>query len=468
MTPDARRHARGMAALLHPAAERLDRRFKRILRERSYNDDIVRAICAITPGAAAQCKTFAVFLESVGYHGRRLAKLNIAPDEVLQALKDFGALMDTVLAGRFQPVREQIDLAIRLALNEAYYQVREAETQALFGIYRAETDAEDFDSLLRRLVGVLTTALRARSGRLIELEQPLSRELSEPRYILRGSTHESLIADAKMRGRHASYWSYPLAERLVAQFGFATPYPWLPRELVLLEAAAERCRAAIERRRLEAAALRLAAEKHRAEEEERRRIGRELHDEAGQSLVFLRLQLELIERDAPPAVRHRITASREVVESAIVEIRRILSALGPQVVERLGLIAALRQLGARFAKMHSAEIQMRIPQSIPAHDPAVAEAIYRAAQESLLNIAKHSSAKRVKVSLRTADSMIKLSVSDDGFGFSENAALKPQSFGLTGMRERAALLGGKFETVSAPGKGVTVKLEVPLAATPIN
>jgi signal transduction histidine kinase len=270
-----------------------------------------------------------------------------------------------------------------------------------------------------------------------------------------------------MRGRYASYWSYPLAGNLVAQFGFAVKYPWLPRELALLESAAERCRASAERRRLEAENLRLEAEARRAEEEERRRIGRELHDEAGQLLLLLRLQMEMMERDAQPPLRESLASARSVVETAVTEIRRIVAALSPQVLERLGLAAALRHLGARFGKMHSAAITLRIPKLIPQLPPAMDEAIYRVAQESLLNIAKHSHADSVKLSLRIADSQIRLSVSDNGSGFNrEDAPAKPLSFGLGGMRERAALLGGTLEAVSAAGKGVTVRLELPLAGTP--
>ena len=102
-----------------------------------------------------------------------------------------------------------------------------------------------------------------------------------------------------MRGRHASYWSYPVQPAAVLQLGFDMAYPWLPRELVLLETMAGRCREAIERVRLAQELRRLEAEARQAEQDERRRIGRELHDEAGQSLLFLRLELEMLEREAP-------------------------------------------------------------------------------------------------------------------------------------------------------------------------
>ena len=468
MTPEARRHSRQMAALLRPAAARLDREFKRILQIKGYDRHAIRAALAITPAAAAACGSHGHFIESVEYNGRRLAKLNVGPVEAQETLREFSSLIEPILAGRFQPAREQIELATRLTLNQAYYQVREAETQALFGIYQAEVEARDLDDFLRRLVRVLTAALRARAGRIVEMNQPQEPWLAKPRYIERGGAREFMIADTRMRGRYASYWSYPLGGRLIAQFGFAGKYPWLPRELALLEAAAVRVRAAAERQKLKSEVRRLEAQAQRAEEEERRRIGRELHDEAGQSLLLLRLQLEMMERVAPPPFCEQLAGARGIVETAIRDIRRIVAALSPAVLERLGLAAALRHLGARFGKMHSASIALRIPRNIPPLPKPVEEAIYRVAQECLLNIAKHSRASSVKLSFRIADSQIKLSVSDDGSGFSGESASRKLSFGMEGMRERAALLGGKLKTVSAPNKGVTVKLELPLAGTPRN
>ena len=468
LTLEARRHARRMADLLRPESARLNREFTRILRRKGHSSAAIHALVSITPAAAASCLTLGKFLEQVESNGWRLAKLNAAPGEVHEALQEFSALVEPILAGRFQPVREQLELATRLTLNQAYYRVREAETQALFGIYRAEVEARDFDDFLRRLIRVLTAALRARAGRIVTSDHP-DPFLAKPCYIERGDERERLIADSGMRGRYASFWSYPLGGRMLAQFGFAEEHRWLPRELALLSAATELCRSTEERRRLKSDNLRLEAEARHAEEEERRRIGRELHDEAGQALLLLRLQLEMMERDAPPGFRERLGMARGVTESVITEIRRIVSALGPQVLERLGLPAALRHLGARFQKMHPASVEMRLPKRLPPLAADAQEAVYRVSQECLLNIAKHSSAKTVKLSLRVADSSVRLSVSDDGSGFNGHAAARqPFSYGLSGMRERAALLGGKLETETAPGRGVKVKLELPLAVTPMK
>ena len=401
-------------------------------------------------------------MEQVLYNGRRLAKLNIEPGEAKDTLKAFEALLEAVLPGRFEPAREQLHMASIFALNQAFYQVREAEAQVFFGLYRAEIEAEGLDDLLRRFVRILTRTFHARCGRLLLLDRPPAGRLARPLYIEHGHMAEDLIADPEMRGHFASYWSFPIRDSALLQFGFDGRYPWLPRELTLLKAVAERCREAIEKVRMEAEIRRLEADARRAEEEERRRIGRELHDEAGQSLLALRLKLELIERDAGAEMKARLAEARGIAEHTVGELRRIVAALSPGVLERLGFEAAVRHLVARFAKMHPAAIRVRISVDGAAISHQAQEVLYRVAQETLQNIAKHSQATRVNLFLESTDRNIRLSVSDNGAGFAKEAALsRPMSFGLAGMRERAALLGGDLAIRTAPGKGVKVMLQLP-------
>ncbi|HWB84891.1 MAG TPA: sensor histidine kinase [Bryobacteraceae bacterium] len=462
LTPAARTHLRRLVRMLAPHAARVDRRFQALLRRRRFDAAASKALLAITPAAAARARSLPVFLEQVEYFGRRLAKLNVPPGEVKDLLRESGALIQPVLEGRFEPAREQLQLATFLILDTAYYQVREEETQAFYGLYRAETEARDLEDLLRRFVRILARTFRARTGRLLLPGGTQNPELRRPLYIVRGSAEERLIADPKMRGRFASYWSYPLRSGGLMQFGFALPYPWLPREFALLGAAAERCHTAIERVRMEQEIRRLAVESRRAEEEERRRIGRELHDEAGQSMMWLRLHLEMLEREAPAALRSRLAEARVTTERTAVELRRIIAALSPTVLERLGLESALRQLAARFRSRHPAQLRLTLGKSRERLPIEIEEVIYRVTQECLQNISKHSQADHVNVLLRIADKNIRLSVSDNGAGFRvETAWKKPMSFGLAGMRERAALLGGSLTVRSAPGKGATVTLHLP-------
>jgi len=446
----------------------VDRRFRSMLRARGHGAPATRALLAITPVSASRLRPLGRFLEQVAYSGRRLAKLNVEPGEIHEALEECAKLLDGILGEQFRPAREQLHLATTFVLKDAFYQVREAEAQAFFGLERAEAQASGLEDLLRRFVAILTQTFRARSGRLLLLNEPVRGKLARPLYIERGRPEERLIADPQMRGRYASYWSFPLRPGCPAllQFGFAVPYPWLPRELTLLRAVAERCREAIEKARLRAENSRLEAEARRAEEDERRRIARELHDEAAQSLLALRLELELMEREAGANLRPRLAETRRIAERTVEEIRRIIAALSPEVLERLGLPAAVRQLAVRFRKTHPATLRLRISGSWDGFPRQIQEVIYRVAQESLQNIAKHSQATHVNLFLREADKSIRLSVTDNGAGFgAETASSKPMTFGLAGMRERAALLGGRLAIRSAPGKGTTISLDLPASST---
>ena len=466
LSDQLRVHLQRFAVLLDPHTEKIERRFLNRLRGLQFQPKQRTALSAITPGAAARIlargHTPLKFIEQVEYNGRRLSKMNLPLTELNQRLNEFGAEVQTALDGCHAPAREQLHLLTTIGLNRSYFAVREAEAQAFFGLHHAETEATDLDDLLHRLIGVLSRSFDARCGRLILLHQPPAGKLAYPLYIRRGSADESLISAPEMRGAHESYWSFPVRDAALIQLGFAKPYPWLSRELALLHAAGERCYEAIERTRVESELRRLQAAARTAEEEERRRIGRELHDEVAQSLLLVRLQLEMMQHDAPQELHPRLAQARMIAERTIEELRRTIAALSPAQLERLGLERALRQLAERLGRIHPARILVRIPNSCGEVPRPIQEVVYRVAQESLNNIRKHSQATRINLLLDSTDMSIRLSVRDNGTGFDAKTALaKPMSFGLAGMRERAALLGGKLQVRSAPGKGATVTLELP-------
>ena len=477
LTAAALAHARALARLLAPRSPALLRRFAGVLARGGHGAVRRRALLAVTPAALAPLlagrRPVSRFLEHVEYHGRRLARLNVPPADVGIALKRFDRLLDAELQGHFGPAREQLRLASLLALNNSFYEVREAETQAFFGLAQAEAEAGPLEDLLRRFVRVLARVFRARAGAIVLCPGGIPPGLRRPRFLTGGRTSERLLLDPGL-GEHAeSWWSIPVECRSraggVIQLAFATRYPWLPRELELARAAAVRCGRAIDRVRLieelearERLVVRLAAEARQAEEEERRRLGRELHDETGQSLLVLRLQLEMLERKLPRELQAPVAEARSGVERSIGELRRTIAALSPAVLERLGLEPALRQLGVRLHRVHPMRVGIRVAHNLPVLTDAAAEAIYRVAQECLQNAVRHSQASRVNLSLSVADKKIRLTVADNGIGFDAEAAFgKPMSYGLAGMRERAALLGGRLIVRSAPGRGAVVTLELP-------
>jgi signal transduction histidine kinase len=444
-----------MLQALKPDTKRLSRGFAALLKERAYDTAQIRALLAITPVAATRFHSIPQFLEQVQTRGRELAGLMVPPEQVRATLREMDRLAAAELKGRFEPAREHLALATLLKVNQAFYDVREREAQALFGVARAALASNGLDDLLRRIVGILTQTFHARAGRLILIAKLPDKRLAIPLYIRAGRSQQGLILDPAIRSRYECFWSYPLRGAGVVQLAFAGPRPWLPRELWLLDAAIDRAHAAIELRRMEACA-------REAEEEERRRIGRELHDEAGQSLLALRMELERMEQVASGPLRSRLREAHRIAAGTAEELRRIISALSPAVLERLGLGAALRQLAARFERSHRVRVTVRIAREAGEISSAPGQVIYRVAQESLQNIARHAQANEVRVFLSVTDMKIRLSVVDNGAGFSvEAAARQPMSFGLAGMRERAAYLGGSLAIRSAPGRGASVRLELP-------
>jgi signal transduction histidine kinase len=463
-TRAARNHAGRLTRALEPVAGRLEREFGKWLRARGYDPAQRRALAGITPLTAARAGGLARFVEQVERHGRSLAHWNLPPSEVHEALAKFGRLLAEALNGQFAPSREQIHLATVLALTRAYYQVREAETQALFAIYRADAESPDTFQFLQRLAGILTRGFGAQAGRLLALDRPPAGKLAGPRYIAGGTRQKpdtALIADPSMRRKYASYWSYPLSPCHILQLAFVAERRWMPRECSLLEAASKRLGEVLDRRRLEGELRRAVALAGQAEGKERHRIGRELHDQAAQSLLALRLELELIERELTGGVRRRLRRARAIAERTTADLRRTIAALSPAVLERLGLAAALRQLAATFGRTHPAHPRLRISGGAADLSPAFQELIYRVAQECLNNVAKHSRAKNVNLFLVVADKRIRLRIADDGKGFAVAEVSKPMSFGLAGMKERASLLHATLTVKSGPGRGTIVTLEWP-------
>jgi signal transduction histidine kinase len=308
----------------------------------------------------------------------------------------------------------------------------------------------------------------------------LRKKLSRARHVNGDGRGTDLLLDPVWNQRFSSCWSIPLATdgrtAGVMQFGFAKPYEWLPREQELLAAAAERCLMAAEKTRLmedlaqrEEQVRRLAEHMLHVEEMERRRISRELHDEAGQSLLCIRLQIELIEQALPEKDREwraKLGEARDLTERTILEMRRLIAALSPAVLEQLGLGAALRQLVNRFQRLHTCRVRLQLSK-LGTQSQQIEIIAYRLVQECFNNIGKHSAADHVNISLSSADGHLRLTVEDNGVGFNvEEALAKRDSFGLSGMRERVALLGGQFQVESrreAPKRGTKISIELPIA-----
>lgn len=196
-----------------------------------------------------------------------------------------------------------------------------------------------------------------------------------------------------------------------------------------------------------------------AQEAERVGIARDLHDEVGQVLTGVLLHLGAI-ADSAPTHRLEIDAAKQSVRRALNEVRRISSELRPEMLEQLGLVSALTELTTTFSRVAGIGVEREFDQSLPELEPDAELAVYRIAQESLTNVARHAEATRVTVALEKSFDSVVLRVVDDGRGF---AGEPEEHGGLRSMRERALLIGAALAIKPALSGGVEVRLEVPAA-----
>jgi signal transduction histidine kinase len=245
-----------------------------------------------------------------------------------------------------------------------------------------------------------------------------------------------------------------------------------PRELATLSAigdqiglAAERARLHEELREKEAMRGKLLEKLISAQEDERRRIARELHDEAGQALTALILNLEIAEQAAGPVDPQRLRRLRGIAEDTLAELRRLIYDLRPTILDDLGLAAAVRWYVKESVEPQGLQVSMSISGAddrLPHH---LETAVFRIVQEALTNILKHAQARQAEVDLRIGPSDVRIQIVDDGKGFdlSTVAARRDGGLGVMGMRERAELLGGRLQVTSGP-RGTRVEALIPVGA----
>lgn len=217
-----------------------------------------------------------------------------------------------------------------------------------------------------------------------------------------------------------------------------------------------------ERRRQEELRRLLIEQVMAAQDDERGRIARELHDETGQALAALLMGLRTIEEARTMAEAVKLAQQmREVAARTLHDVGRLARGLHPAVLDELGLAVAVTRHVQEFARLHSIA-QDTLIEGLDGEPmlPLLQNTIYRVLQEALTNIAKHASAGRVSVHLVREKTTVELSVRDDGVGF--KPAATHRGLGLQGMRERAALLGGAVEFKSAPGKGTQIMARFPV------
>ena len=460
---------------------------------------------------------FGAFFENLNYFGTRLAKLQIDTRAVARSLELYHELCEPHIRNAFAERKafaerqyailaalDTLSSAIFVAVSGAYYDTQRNAGNALLEVLDAELSARNLSALLERVLGITTRIFNASTGIIllldpgtqglrikaavglegdlsainVEIGQGFSGHIAATGEsdILPDIAQLQGILNPLLRGNAQSLWGAPLkeADRVIGVLviGFARPYVWLPTERELLRAIADRSALAINRaemtdalREREMRIAELSGHLLKVQEEERKHISRELHDETGQALMVILLYLGMLDKAVSTrAAKAKIQELLEVVDRTIEGIRRIIGRLSPLVLQELGLIAAIRKEAKDLAKSSGVYARVAVSDDVGRVAPEVETAIYRVVQESLHNVAKHSNAHTVTIEMNRTENHLRLRIEDDGVGINNVPNSQRPTFGLAGMRERISTLGGTLRVESRKGKGTKILVSVPVPA----
>jgi PAS domain S-box-containing protein len=222
-----------------------------------------------------------------------------------------------------------------------------------------------------------------------------------------------------------------------------------------------------ERKHAEAALADLTRRLIDAQEEERKRIARELHDDLNQRVALISIELEQVAQSCsrnPSSLSTRLTSLKQKVSEISNEIHRMSYELHPSKLEHLGLVPALRSFCGELSRSRGIKIEFhtgKVPETL---NRDITLCVFRTAQEALQNASKHSGADKVVVTLNATEKQLELRIADEGRGFTPTQEKMTEGLGLTSMQERVRHVGGTFNVISAPARGTTVHVTIPITS----
>jgi signal transduction histidine kinase len=445
----------------------------------------------------------------LNYFGTRLAKLQVDTRLLRRALEIYENFthpyVSSLMSERETEALNALEMVSSFSfviISGAYFDTRTLESSALLKVLDVELRDQPVEDMLQRVLELTTQTFSGNSGAILlhDPESELLRveavvglgddlrgefalglnkgfaghifEIGEPDMIIDASK-DPRVAHPRLREISKALWGMPLRYDNkpigVILIGFDKPYEWLPTEFDLLKAIADRSALAIHRSRItaalrerEARIAELSAHLLRVQEEERKRISRELHDETGQGLMVIRLYLGMLKNSlTSKASKAKVDETVDVVDRTVEGIRRIIGKLSPLVLQELGLFAALRKEAQHLQQKHNVATRVAISDEVGRLSAETETAIYRIVQEALHNIAKHAQAQNAQVVMERDNGVIRLAVEDDGVGIFPKGNYRGNSFGLAGIKERVGMLGGDVRVISMKGKGTRIEVSVP-------
>lgn len=273
-------------------------------------------------------------------------------------------------------------------------------------------------------------------------------------------THEPLSIDYRIYGRDGTLRWFHDESRVVKDI-YASP---LFRQGVIFDITARK-QAQEELAKSHEELKELIGALDAMREEEQKRLAREMHDDLGQLLAAMKMDLCDLQQYLPQndtKATERMQGVQELVATMVISVRRIIADLPPKMLEDLGLFPALLEMTANFEKRHQIRCSLRLPAVEIMPDQRSAATAYRMVQEALNNVARHAAATHVEIKFDVSDGNMIVTVSDNGSGMMIDAPRKADSFGLIGIRERVTALRGELKIASTPGMGTIVCIELPL------
>jgi PAS domain S-box-containing protein len=358
---------------------------------------------------------------------------------------------------------ESLNQALELRVQERTAELRESEER-----FRSLSNAS-LEGIMIHRQGVILDA-NMPFARLFGYEQPeeligkngLEHLLSaESRARIQERARQKEAGPVEVRGIRKDGTEFPAEtdSRLVKYLGHEA-------SIVSFRDVTERMRAQEERQRSIEQLRALAARLENIREEERKKVAREIHDQLGQALTAIKIDLRAMVLELSADQKHhskRTGSILKLVDETIRSVQRISTELRPGILDDLGLVAAIEWAGEEFEARTGTKCRLDLPEDEIPIDPERATAVFRIYQETLTNVARHADASEAEVRLAKNDRDLTLEVHDNGRGISKDQLSKADSLGILGMRERALLLGGEFTICGAPGKGTTVRVQIPRA-----